>query len=262
MSGDAWIADALVRGKFATAIRLAQNRRWQAPTLRILLHSFYRDCFPPGFQDLVDRGRGRARNPGFAPTVEPRQGWVSLDEYGRVPVWRRGRVVDADWRITRQVLGPEMAWRARQAFVPQGIDWRSPFNDLRVVELMAGTPSWMKRFKGRRKDILREAESRDLPRLIPDRLDNGIYNELTGIGVGGPERDRALQGLEAVVSVPGVRSDKAREEVFDWIESNHDSWVTSWCLITAGLWLRGRRGPPGCTRTRLMTTISNMEIAT
>ena len=142
------------------------------------------------------------------------------------------------WRVYQEVAGPEIGWRERNAFTPNQIELRTPFNDLRVIELMAATPEWVKQFNGRPKDVLREAEYRALPHTIPDRRDAGLYDELMEKGVRVHERARALQAADTTAALPGVRGAAASHEVTHWLENGHAWWRPSWRVISTGLWLR------------------------
>jgi asparagine synthase (glutamine-hydrolysing) len=243
--GDEWLqggtgsaADALLRGRPMTAWRLARPLCGRGSTAAEFIHACYREIVPFMAQDSIARLRGRDLGLGLAPAIEPQSGWISIHRYGRSLVWQRTRSQATAWTLYRQLAGPIASWRERNGFTPNGIELRTPFNDLRVIELMAATPDWVKRHHGRPKDLLREALYRVLPRAIPDRLDKGDYSALIHAGTGLHERSRVLDAVEAVASVPGVRGEVARREVLRWLDTRHRWWEPSWRLISAGLWLR------------------------
>lgn len=234
---DRFLADAVINRRFGHAWRIASRSQSPGRALYSIAQNCYRDMAPPALQDSIDRFRGRALTAGFSTVVQPRHSWVSIESMMRAPSRSRVHTLERTWRLYREMAGPAIAWRERHAFAPNGIELRTPFNDLRVVELMAATPDWVKWCNGRTKDVLRTAEERVLPRVIPDRTDWGFYRELMQAGVFEQECDRVDRAISAVIELDGVSPERAQREIDQWRESRHRWWQTGWRLITAGLWL-------------------------
>ena len=130
----------------------------------------------------------------------------------------------------------QFGWRERWVFPRNALEGRAPFCDVRVIELLASTPDWVKRHNGRTKDVLRAAEYRVLPLQIPDRVDKAVYDELFHRGLT-QETERVEAALGAIERVPGLRVAEAQREVRQYIASPH-MWVWGvWRLLSVGLWL-------------------------
>lgn len=257
---DGYLADAVLRGRLGHAWRMARQSRPAGNALRAILHNCYRDLAPSIFQDSVDHLRGRDLGIGCSPIVEPNPTWTSIASAMRSVPRSRARSVAMTWRLYREIAGPAVSWRDRHAFAPNGVELRTPFNDRRVVELMAATPDWIKWHNGRPKDLLRDAEYRFLPRTIPDRTDRGIYRELMQAGVFEQERERVTQAIDAVLGIEGVRRDRALAEISRWRERRHHWWQPSWRLITAGLWLRAVDTPRSAAPVAPLTWSRDREM--
>ena len=150
--GDEWMdgdvrapADALLHRKPRTAVRLARAMRPDRPPWRTLLVALLEDAVPSA---VIDSLPG-SRRP-LAPVVERDRRWRSVASSMRAPVWQPRRGHAQRWAYAWRVSRPVAAWRERHAFAANGLDLRTPFHDLRVVELMASTPGWIKRRRGTR----------------------------------------------------------------------------------------------------------------
>jgi asparagine synthase (glutamine-hydrolysing) len=236
LTGDMWAADALLRGRPRTAWRIAQAMRGNRSPVRAFTHQTLPYLVPYTLQDAWRRLRGRPLWLGFPSTVEPGHGWVSAARFARTTAWRPEHALRVWWRQYRNLVSSFVYWRDRHAFAAHGIEHRAPFNDLRIVELMAAAPPWMLRFRGRQKDLLRQALYRVLPATIADRGDNGLFDELVYEGVA-REGARVRAALTALRGVPGVRWQEAEREVSHWVHTRHPWWRPSWAVLTAGLWL-------------------------
>jgi hypothetical protein len=95
----------------------------------------------------------------------------------------------------------------------------------------------VKRFRGRRKDLLREAERRVLPAAIADRTDNGIFNELLFDGLARRESARVQAALAAAGEFPGIDGNVLRFEAERWLALEHQWGTPILRAITVGLWL-------------------------
>lgn len=263
--GDEWMsgyrcgADALLRGRLGAAWQIARATRGARSTAHTLGRYAFVDLAPFPVQDAVAALRGKRRWNDFTTTVQHRPGWVSQRRHQRALAWQRRQGADIYWRLYRRGINESVYWRERHAFAPNRVDHRTPFNDLRIIEFMASTPEWMKQFQGRPKDLLREAEYRVLPSTIPDRLDNGIFNELLYEGACARERSRVSTAVEAVTPFPGIHEGIARDEVAVWLERRH-RWVQpAWSLITAGLWLQFLGVQRSVSRDRFELATTLME---
>ena len=143
---------------------------------------------------------------------------------------------------------------------PYGVEHRAPFQDLRVVNLMASTPEWMKRFLGRRKDILRVAELDVLPEVIPHRMDNGVFNELLESGLRDFESQRVEAAISAIASLPGVDADRLRVEAQTWLENPHPYGMPVLRAIFAGSWLANFGVPRSANFDRFTRTLVVKEV--
>jgi len=130
-------------------------------------------------------------------------------------------------------------------FAPTGIEIRSPLNDLRVVELLAATPEWVKRYQGLPRDILRESLRRKNLGEIAARVDKGFYEEQLHVGLGEREHARLMSGATALsIGLRGVRSDEVESEVRRWLERRHRWSRPVYRIATTGLWLSQFNGLP------------------
>lgn len=250
---DRFIADALLHGKLASALRLARHVEPARPVWRTVAVSCVRALAPNPVQDAIARRRRRTAGAPVAPLVAPDRRWRSHANQERTTLWPRRRALGREWQVYRDVVRTIVPWQDRHAFAPFRVDQRSPFQDLRIVELMASTPEWMKRYGGRPKDLLRAAAARVLPDGIVDQRGNGIFNELLVDGLATEEQRRVREAVEAVTSFPGVQCSNARAEVARWTAearaardpTRHvlTTWQPTWRLVTVGLWLRNLEVP-------------------
>jgi asparagine synthase (glutamine-hydrolysing) len=242
---DRFVADAVVWGRLRTGWRLARTQAQSRPVWK----AFGRECFygltPLPVQAAAARLRRRvpAVVPAAAVASDPR--WVQPADRLCTAVWRRGRLRLAEWQVYRDATRPVVGWRDRHALSANGIELRTPFNDLRVIELLAAVPEWMKRHQGRTKDVLRAAFDGHLPAGLAGREDKGYFNELVTAGMTDREWTRAQAAAAAAADFPGVSAGSATAEISRWrqvaLTARHPAWIgwqPSWRIITAGLWLQ------------------------
>jgi len=262
LTGDMWAADALLRGRPRTAWRIAQAMRGDRSPLAAFAHHTVPYLVPHTLQDAWRRLRSRPLYLGFPPTVTPRRDWISWAGWERTTAWRPAHTARVRWRLYRRVVAHFVYWRDRHVFAAHGLEHRAPFNDRRIVELMAAIPPWMTRFRGRCKDLLREALARVLPAAIADRLDNGIFDELVWEGAA-RESERVHAALAALRALPGVRWAEVEREVSHWTRTRHPWWQPSWAALTAGLWLHslGVSGPASARRDFSPPILTGKEVS-
>ena len=228
--GDEWmngselfLADAIARRHLVTAARLAREPGLYGACGWVGLgKAAFRGLVPFPVQAVIDRVRGQAKH-GHLAFVDSahRTGMSPLSEhFRRVLYWDDRDYQRNDWFVIRQINKLEVSWRDWHEAAANRIERRPPFYDLRVVELMASTPHYVKRFRGRRKDILREAMLPVLPRELADRRDWGLFDELVFRGLRETERHRADAALVEVSNLVGVDPQKS-----PWNASRF--WITN-----------------------------------
>ena len=227
------IGREFARGRFRRGLSRAQKSR--RGTVQALTRSLWGEFVPLSVR-RVARNLSAANQSGYSPFV-PNARRLGPSATDSVPIWNSRAAARLEWRAYRDGAGAVIGWRDRHAFAPRGVDLRTPFNDLRIVNLMASTPDEIKQFRGRRKDILREAEYPVLPRSIPDRDGFGLYTELVDTGVGEVERSRVDAAIRSIAEFPGIDGPRTSKEVRDWCETHHRWWEPNWRAVTAGLWL-------------------------
>ncbi|MCC6381085.1 MAG: 7-cyano-7-deazaguanine synthase [Dehalococcoidia bacterium] len=249
LTGSPVIESELREFRFRAAWRMAQARRRGSP-VRLLARSAYRAYVPFALRNGARELRLRNRQHPVRPFVARHSGWSYTATYPAAGGWSDREQLKRTWVLYRQHVGSLVGWRDRWAFSPNNLELRTPFNDLRVVEYLASVPHPVKQFRGRRKDLLREAEYLVLPAAIPDRDDFGLYQELLNDGAR-REAARREAAVDALARVAGVDHDAVRHEVERWVTDQHDRWEPNWRAITAGGWLTTFPPPADITpRTR------------
>lgn len=170
---EAFVANTLSHGHPREAWRLARLRYSRTGAARRMVRESYRNLVPSPIRSAVRVARGR---PGGG--AQANTDWINIfDRIGDVLQWRDTDYHRMEWDIYRQLNWLEPQWRDRHEAVPNLLERRPAFFDMRIINLMASTPAWVKRFRGRRKDVLREAEYRVLPEVIANRMDWGLFDE-------------------------------------------------------------------------------------
>jgi hypothetical protein len=190
--------------------------------------------------------------------AQPRElpDWVveeSLDEVGLhaatvvhrpATSWQRRRIADNFWAFHLREALPVAGWYERRACLQYGVEPRSPFWDLRVVEFTLRLPAWTERSGGSTKEIMRAAMRPRLPAMISERKDKSIFDELIGVGLIEQEPQRVTSAL---VSSPLGRltfidASQLEAELEGYRLTRHRWWQPLWRAITAGLWLNQVEG--------------------
>ncbi|MEX1254793.1 MAG: asparagine synthase-related protein [Dehalococcoidia bacterium] len=250
-SSTEYIAELLIGGHWAHALRDASawGRAYNRSTLSVLASAGLAPLTPNALRHRVRAWRGR-------PAPSPLPPWIDADaiaalgldaalETPEVPtLWRKADDLELFWALHRREVLPVIGWRERQASLPAGVEARSPFWDLRVVELMLRFPSWVNVRPGRSKALLRDAMRPRLPEVVVERTDKGIFDELMNTGLLDRDRERVdaalLDGpLGRLFYVDGPT---LATELETYRSRQHPWWHALWRAITAGLWLREQQG--------------------
>ena len=238
--GDEWLsgdrrtaADALLHGKPRAAWRLAGAGRTRSRGA--VLAAQVADAM---WRPLEARLRTRpASNPAMTELVEGDPHWTFLTEIGSPSLVRNRRSREREWQLYRAVTRSPLAWRHRHAVAANALRLGAPFNDLNVLELLAKAPEWVKRFRGRPRDLLREAGARLLPRAVFDRSDKVYFDGLVSKGMAA-ERERILAAAARVGREPGINGGAVDRLVS---ERSPDAAIFAsdpvLRITSAGLWL-------------------------
>jgi asparagine synthase (glutamine-hydrolysing) len=242
-----YLADLVLAGQVGTAI--SEARRWSAdadiPASRLLASSGLAPLLPMSAREAFRRLRGR-------PTPNPTPPWideqvlrvagleVAIVRPYEAAAWQKGRAAERFWRFYQQEMLPVIAWKERFASLPLGVEMRSPFWDLRVIELTLRFPSWVNRAAGRPKEVLRRAMRPRLPAQISERRDKAVFNELLNRGID-EEQQRVEEALlgEPMRRLLYVRHAVLEKEIEVYLQRRHPWWYPLWRAISAGLWLNG-----------------------
>lgn len=258
MSGWGWTGSAILAGRWRTAWRLSHARRSRRPA-RWFVKCLYGDLTPHWGKRFVEACRRRPLR-SFPAFVVTSSDWQLIPQFGDAKCWPHSQLIAALTTHHRQVVRRSVAWRERHAMTPNGVEHRAPFQDLRVINLMASTPEWVKRFQGSRKDILRAAELDRLPAVIPERMDNGVFNELLESGVRDREARRVEAAIDTIASLPGVEADRLRAEAELWLAHAHPWGLPVLRAISAGAWLSNLGVPRSASVDRLKQNLQVKEV--
>ncbi len=242
-----YISEFVLRGRWAHAV--AESRDWAREsglsTMRVLATAGLAPLVPPSLRGKYRAWRGR-------PAPDPLPPWVdgealralglerALETPEAPPVWRKDADLQLFSDMHRREALPVIAWRERRASLPAGVESRSPFWDLRVVELLLRFPSWVHGSGGRSKALLRDAMHARLPDTVVERTDKGAFDELMNAGLLEHESDRVESALFAGPLSRLLYIDRLVLEA-EWLRyrrRQHRWWHALWRTITAGLWLR------------------------
>jgi hypothetical protein len=153
--------------------------------------------------------------------------------------WDRGAEFASFWSFHEREGLPAFAWRERRASLPVGLEARSPFWDLRVIELIARMPGWVHRSAGRPKALLREAMRKCLPLTVLERRDKGVFDDLMNRGLIEHETERVLAALDGpLAELLYLDIDVLRAEYGRYRSAPHRWWHALWRSISGGIWLQ------------------------
>lgn len=245
VGGDEWLtgdprfaADALFRGHPRKAVELARRHGAGPNVARKLARSTYRAISTPRVQSWIGKARGNPHWDGLLPFVQAHEGWKGRVGREMTPLFWPEHLRRRTWRAYRNDAQGTIEWMDRQCHRPNHIEFRSPLNDLRVIEFLASVPEWMKRFEGRPKDILRAAmKQRGMPASLYGRTDKASYDEPYESGLRFENRARVEAAIAAVCQLPEVDAAAVRRETSKWLDDPTNAWEPTWRVVSAGLWL-------------------------
>ncbi|MGE3077100.1 MAG: asparagine synthetase B [Dehalococcoidia bacterium] len=240
------IASAIWAGRFRLAGRFANGPRFGAKAIATSVL----DGFSPKPVKAAIQPFRRQQSITFRPFIRSERDWIPLAAVGFARPWDlEGRAKGA-FAIYRQVVANEVGWRDRHVFSGLGIENRSPFNDWRVVELLASTPDWAKQFSGQYRAILRTALQREGLNAVGSRTTKGTYAELSRPGILERELYRTTLGLTKISELESVRTSVIEGEFQRWKRSNEAANGDVFRLATTGLWLHQLNSVARVTRAR------------
>lgn len=228
------LSDAVLHGRLRLAWRLAGEDPTHRPRAIKLGMALADDVLPAGL------GRRLVKQAYIRPSelVTRDREWVSIRERRPSSTLNPRASQSHVWRMYRQIMGYEAPWRDRHVFLGNGLESRSPFHDLRVVELMANTPDWVKQFTGRRRAFLRDRLARRGATKVAERRSKGVFNELLIHGLAGDERERFLSGIEAAKQLRQLDAGLVDRRVSEWLDAPNIHVQSLYDVAVTGLWLR------------------------
>jgi hypothetical protein len=216
------------------------------PTHRVLGFAGLMPFLPPAVYDSIVRSRGRQRRrtlPAWIDAEGLRAGGLdrALEAPAQASPWSRESQVNEFWSFHVSQAVPVLGWRERWATLPYQVEIRSPFFDLRVMELLLRFPSWVHWAGTQNKQILRKAMLPRLPERVVRRPDKGYYTELLNRGIFEEEPGRVGRALEAgaLTALPYVRRQTLVEQFDAFRRDPHPRFYDLLKVISAGLWHAG-----------------------
>jgi asparagine synthase (glutamine-hydrolysing) len=241
LTGDSrYVADALLRGHPRRAIRMARMNRELPRATRLLASSTFQAVIPRRVRATMAQVRGEPMWDGLLPFVPPGNDWEGRSGRESSTLLSRARAQRQRWRAYRNDAQGTIEWTEKHCHRANGIEFRSPLNDLRVVEFLAGIPEWPKRFNGRPKDILREAlRRRGLLAALYERTDKASYDEPYDRGLCVENREIVADCIDAVCRLRLVDEAEIRTQTTAWLDDPpRHPWEATWRVVSAGRWLQ------------------------
>lgn len=237
VGADRCISDAVVRLAPRRALRIARGSTTRSPSAGVA-RACYRELTPLPIQRVLGRARGRGVWNGFPEFVQPSPGWRSVLQPPEENAWSRRAAEAFTWATMRDAgARGTISWRDRHVFAAHRIENRSPFNDLRVVELMSSMPESLKRHSGRPKAILRDAIRELLPSSVADRKGKAEMNPLFDYGLATAERGR-IEAAIGRLDLTRVETPGAFAAWDEWTRVRYGASQPIWGLACAALWLQ------------------------
>jgi asparagine synthase (glutamine-hydrolysing) len=253
--GPNYICSQVLAGRPLQAFREARGwaRAAGVPTRELIKRRVVLPLLPGAARRRVRSWRGKPPPDKSPPWMDPFAMKMmgigrALPAHEEPLAWDARSEYSAIWTGHESSALPVLGWRERQAALPYGVEIRSPFWDLRVVELVSRMPGWVHRDAGRPKAILRAAMRPRLPERVVERTDKGIFDELLNRGILGMEYDRVVASLNGpLADLFYVRTGVLQGELENYRRSPHPWWHGLWRAITGGIWLQAEQ----TARTRL-----------
>jgi asparagine synthase (glutamine-hydrolysing) len=197
-------------------------------------HAMY-ECFPSGGRDALLLPAFRAVHGDL-----PREWLESLyrSTGGRDAL---DRMLRTDLRTH---LPDYMNVKVDVATMAEGLEARSPFQELSVVELCLSFPSDHKVRGFRGKRVLRDAVRRDVPDALLPRRKRGFAAPVSET-VAGPFRDEAARLLAPdgpLASLQAVRPDVPPRLLREFLAGDVRHRVRVWLLLSLAAWVEGGLG--------------------
>jgi asparagine synthase (glutamine-hydrolysing) len=239
-----YLADLLLAGRLG--LSLQEARAWAnragLSTRRVWFRGAVLPLVPNGLRERYRTVRNRRSPSPLPPWID----MLALKATGlgaalatptATSVWSRTQQFQSFWSYLVSEVQPVFAWRERWASLPNQLEARSPFWDLRVVELCRQMPSWVHRKAGENRALLREAMKPRLPAQIVERQDQGVFDEFVEVGLYEERSARVGEGITALSSLLYLDSELLRNQL-DGFGQAPMLWRHGLCrAISAGLWL-------------------------
>ncbi|MDQ6887329.1 MAG: asparagine synthase (glutamine-hydrolyzing) [Gemmatimonadota bacterium] len=155
---------------------------------------------------------------------------------------------DLEGALRRQLLStslPSLLRYEDRNSMARSVESRVPFLDYRLVELVAGLPSWMKLSRGVTKVALREAMAGIVPEAVRVRRDKMGFVTPEQRWVTGNRkpwfRREIASALDLAADVVDV--DRLRVATDSVLEGTHPFTSLPWRVVSLGLWLAMCRSP-------------------
>src|SRR5690606_21400570 len=178
-TGTYGMASLAARGRIVEAGRRALRHR--LPVRTALAEEVLSPLVPERLRLLSRRMRGKAEESKFPAWIDAAKLPASVNEAhdamsSHPSAWSPQALRQEMWELLQCVSLPHLAWRSRRAYLPFGIEHRSPLWDLRVIEFYLRTPVWVHEDAGRTKAILRSVMQDKVPARVFQRDDKALFD--------------------------------------------------------------------------------------
>jgi asparagine synthase (glutamine-hydrolysing) len=233
-----YVSSALVAGEWRAAYRIAGECEAGRSVPRRLVAAAMEAIALPVAQRFQTHRLPEGPLSRYPAWVAPRDGWHPQSLLNRPSWWAPEPRMRATLQRYREALGMEAGWRDRHIFAGNGLELRSPFYDLRLVEMLLSSPEWVKRHDGQERALLRAALRRAGIPEVASRRDKGTYVEHNRKGLRDRESGRLADAIARLGELPGIHIDGVRLEVDAWERAGHPPRQTVYRFATTGIWLR------------------------
>jgi asparagine synthase (glutamine-hydrolysing) len=154
------------------------------------------------------------------------------------PAGDRNTELDGFWAHHQSERLPAVVWRERKASLPNGLETRSPFSDLRVLELASRMPARFHRGTGYGLTLLRPTALQRLPIHFFEPSDGGEFDEEVDHHFLQRDSERAAAALEGPLAGLLYVDARALTRELDAYCAGERRWSHAlWRAVTGGLWL-------------------------